>query len=89
MGRIAELLPATPMVGSDIEGPQSRRKVTFAFSLTSTDGAAIWLPAGSSATVDSAGGLSAWLAFRPWGLTPLVEGERLFVLGRLHGPPFQ
>jgi hypothetical protein len=76
-------------LGNDTLGPHSTRKVTFVMSLSEADGGWIHLPAGSNATVHSPGSISAWVSLRPWTLEPLSSGERLFLIGRLHGPAYR
>lgn len=76
-------------LATELLAPFSTRKVTWVLALNDADGGWPTLPAGSPANANAAGAASAWLSLRPWTLSPLGEGERLFVLGRHHGPAFR
>lgn len=79
--------PRADALGSDLVS-HSTRKVTWVFVLTEADGGWVHLPAGSDAPTPNVGTLAAWVSSRPWLLTPTTSGERLFLIGRLHGPAF-
>lgn len=74
-------------LGSDLV-THSTRKVSWAFVLTDAAGGWVHLPAGSDAPTPEVGTLAAWVSSRPWQLTPCIRGERILMLGRMHGPAF-
>jgi len=73
---------------SEVAPPFGTRKVTFVCALNEADGGWIQMAAGSPVAESAAEAISAWVAMRSWSLGSIV-GERLFLLGRLHGPPFR
>ena len=77
----------TDPLGSDLMGAATR-KITYVLSLVDSDQGWIHLPSGSDTADSTAGSLSVWASFRPWTLQPTSSGERIFLLGRLHGPSF-
>lgn len=92
---VVRVQPGEPIVAgleglaTELLAPFSTRKITWVLALTDADGGWPTLPAGSPASADGAGTASAWLSLRPWTLSPLIDGERLFLLGRHHGPAFR
>lgn len=85
-------------LGSDIEGDNegrtnTSRKLTWVLSLSDAEGSAQggWfvMPGGSDKVEPTPGEVSVFPAFRLWTLAPLEAGERLLLLGRLHGPAFR